>query len=267
MRKIIDFLDNEGLGDLIDTISDRMAENPASILTLTFLIFVVVFGLLGLILTMLIGGVIYIKYILMFIAAMFLLLTLAVFYIFFGIGWVLAHIWLVAGLVAKAVALFLVTYILAIGMTVGVVVVISLISFVVVKIVSSSKTLTNFFGFKLNGYQAARKDNKKRRKDLAQLNNERMWELQKEKEELQKAKARGKVPYSIRERISMFFGRMFLAIGRGLSHFFVARTKTVKGGSYRVMTGFGVIWETLKSLKQGVCPIVEIVDENEEVQE
>ena len=43
----------------------------------------------------------------------------------------------------------------------------------------------------------------------------------------------------------------------------VERTAKIHGGSVKVMGGLGVVWQTLKSIKQGICPFVEFVNEED----
>ena len=40
----------------------------------------------------------------------------------------------------------------------------------------------------------------------------------------------------------------------------LSKTVEVKGGTLKVMSSFGVMFETIKSIKDGICPIIRIVD-------
>ena len=47
-----------------------------------------------------------------------------------------------------------------------------------------------------------------------------------------------------------------------LGNLLLAKTKKVGKSSFKVMTGLGVLWETLKAMKEGVCPFVEFIEED-----
>jgi ABC-type multidrug transport system fused ATPase/permease subunit len=252
------------MGRWIDELSTEMVRDPAK--TLFLLCGRLIFMTVGItiILALLLGGIIYIKTVLMFIAAFLLVLTLAVFYIFFGIGWALAHLLLCVKFACIWFGIFVVAHIILIAWIAGVLAVSTLVSYAFVKIVTSSEKLMQFLGFKINGYHKARSDNAARREELQRLANIEALKLKKEKEERKQKKADGEIPYSLLEKIVNGLEVAGVAFINWCGEFFVARTKNVKGGTYKVCTGFGVLWETCKSLYHGVCPFVEFVNEDEE---
>lgn len=266
-RFLLDVLDKFGLGDKIDKVSDSMEEAPAFVLAATFCVVIAFSILMFILLGLFIGGVVYLKTILLCIAALLLGITLLVFYAGFGIGWVLAHALTVACLVIKTVALFFMAYIVALVWCLVILSVLALVSFIVVKLITSSEKLMTFLGFKLNGYHKAREESATRRAELQRLHDIEEQKRYAEEREIKRKKANGEIPYTPWESFVIGIGKCFVKIGECLAHFFLARTKNVKGGTYKVMSGMGVVWETVKSLKEGVCPFVEFVDENEEVGE
>ena len=266
-RKLLDFLDYFGLGRGIDVVSNAMIRDPAR--TLMGFCCKVIFTTLtiAIILAMLLGGIIFIKTVLIIMAAFFLVLTLAAFYIFFVIGWILAHLLICIKIAAIWSVLFVVAHIVFIAWIAGVLAISTLVSYISVKIVISSEKLRQFLGFKLNGYHKARSDNAIRREGLRRLADIEKKKLQGEKRERKQKKDDGEIPYSLLEKVVNGFESVGVSCINWCGEFFVARTKNVKGGTYKVVTGFGVIWETLKSLYHGVCPLVEFVDEDEEEKE
>jgi len=266
-RKVIDFLDELGLGSKIDKISATMVECPAATLTLTFFWFFIITALTIIVAGFLIGGLLYIKTIFMYILAFGMAISLAVFYICFGVGWILANIGasLLFGL--KWIGIFLAGYGFFIIVGLVAIAASALFGMLVIKLVVASEKLCNFFGFRLNGYQKARSENAKRREELKEQERARRLKLKEEKEELDHKKAVGEIPYTLTERMINALGRGVVATIDWCGEFFVARTKNVAGGSVKVMSGFGVLWMTLKSLKHGVCPFVEFIEDDDVVEE
>lgn len=263
-RAIEDFLDEFGLGDVIDKNSTEMVERPIlTLLTIFFkttLCLLAIFGVVG----FLIWGVVCIKILLSNILGFLLAICLGIFYIYCVLGWVILNVAIWLKMLGLVVTSFIVTYLVAIVSILAFVALSSLISYVIIKIISSSEKIKTFLGFKVNGYQKAREDNTKRREVLKEQREKELEENRKKREELREKKEKGEIPYTLLEKTIMFLWKSTCFIFSTLYNFFVARTKNVKGGSYRVMTGFGVIYETIKGIKQGVCPIVEFVDENDE---
>lgn len=263
-RKLLDVLDGLGLGDKIDKLSAKMVENPATTLLGVFTGFCMYAIATLLIGGMVLGGIVYIKTLMMTIAAFFMCLGLALFYIFFGMGWVLAHIFFAIKIACLVVVYFIIGYAIVIGYVLALIAASSLVSFVCIKIAMSSEKLRKFLGFKLNGYHKARGDLAQRRKDFADLLEQEKAKLKQEKETIKQKKVDGEIPYTFWEKIGNGLFNAMVAIVGWLGEFFIARTKNVQGGTYKVVTGFGVVWETLKALKQGVCPLIEFVDEDED---
>ena len=266
-RKLLDFLDYFGLGKWIDELSFNMVRDPArTLFGLCVKVLLTTLITAG-ILVMLLGGIFYIKTVLMCIAAFFLCLALVLFYVFFGIGWMLVHICLCIKIAAIWAALFVVAHIIIIAWTAGLLAISSLVSYIFIKAITSSEKLMEFFGFKINGYHKARAENAKRREELQRIANEEAAKMKAKREELKRKKADGEVPYTIFERMINALEIAGIAFIEWCGEFFVAKTKNVKGGTYKVCTGFGVLWETLGGLYRGVCPFVEFVNENEEEDE
>ena len=131
----------------------------------------------------------------------------------------------------------------------------------IIKIVTSSEKLTNFLGFKLNGYHKAREETAKRREEQRKKDEDELYALKRAKETLKQKKRDGLVPYTFSEKIGNAIVNGAVATGKALGHFFLARTEKVGKGTFKVVTGLGVVWETLKSMKEGVCPFVEFIED------
>jgi len=266
-RKIIDILDDLGMGQKIDYLSNKMGRCPAATLSVVWMEFLFAASLVLFILSCIIGGLLYIKLICTFILGFFMAISLLVFYICFGIGWVFAHIGMSIVIALKWVGLFLIGYGVAILGGLLIIAVMGLIGMLLIKLITASEKMTNFFGFKLNGYQRARALNTKRRDELEKIREEEYLKEKKEREELKRKKAAGEIPYTLSERISMAIGRKLLAFFKWCGEFLIARTKNVKGGSVKMVSGLGVFWLTLTAVKEGVCPLVEFVKEDDEIEE
>lgn len=255
-RKILDMLDSFGMGNKIDELSKEMEQCPALSLCRTFFAFCF-FALIGIfILTLLIGGTIYIKTICMIIIAIVMMISLICFYICFGIGWGIVHISTVIYIGIKWFVLFLSGYVFFIGMFSVALVAAALVGMIMLKMITASDKLMKFLGFQLNGYYKARTEisnrraeNKKKRDDALQKLREARWDLEWKKKN-------GEIPYTLGERFRKWTGKVFMAGGE----FFIARSKNVGNGTVKVVSGFGVVWLTLKAFKQGICPLVEFID-------
>ncbi len=260
-RKILDVLDSLGMGNKIDELSREMEQCPALSLSMTFLKFCL-FACIGtFIIALFIGGMVYIKTICMVIIAVLMMIGLICFYACFGIGWGIAHFVTVIYIGIKWFVLFLAGYAFFIGMFLVSLAVAALAGMIMLKIITASDRLMEFLGFQLNGYHKARTEisnrraeNKKKREEALQKLKEARWDMERKKEN-------GEVPYTLGERFRKWAGKTFKAGGEKLGEFFVARSKNVGNGTVKVVSGFGVVWLTLKAFKQGICPLVEFVDE------
>lgn len=266
-RVMIDFMDEIGLGKAIDTRSKEMVISPAITLIMTFLGFLMFLFVVAFVLGLLIGGIVFFKAIILQIAVVLMTVCVGVFYVCFGIGWVLIHLWWVVIVVVKVICWFFVFYAAGIGMAIGSVLAAFLISFLTIKIVTSSTRLTNFLGFKLNGYQKARRDNSKRREELKRKQEEELLATKRAKETLKQKKKDGLIPYTFPEKIRNVVIRGLTVTGKALGTLLLAKTKKVGKGTFKVVTGLGVVWETLKAIKQGVCPLVEFIDDEDNAKE
>ncbi len=260
-RKVIDFLDGLGMGKKIDQLSNDMIDCPAKTLLLTFFGFFAIAFLTMLILGFLIGGVLYIKLICTYVLGFLMALSLGIFYICFGFGWVLAHAGICIMVALKWIGLMLLGYGLFFLAGLAMIAAMGLVGMIFIKLLTASERITNFFGFKLNGYQAARAENYKRREELNQIRADQALAAKLAKDELRRKKAAGEVPYTLTERIVIALGKALLAFFKWCGEFLIARTKNVKGGSVKMVSGLGVFWLTMKAMKEGVCPLVEFVEE------
>ena len=57
--------------------------------------------------------------------------------------------------------------------------------------------------------------------------------------------------------------KSFVKILNFIKYIFFAKTAQVKGGTFKIMGGFSLLWNLLMSIKDGVCPFVEFIDEED----
>ncbi len=247
-KKIIDFLDeNFFFSDKIDKTSNRIKDAPAITLThismgiflfitITSFIIFLIFG----------GGYLLIKILPVLptvIAGVLTWLSLGIFYISCFIGWVLCSlssvIVLGLGLLWKIIVAFSFWIILVISCLL----ISSLFVLIMIKIVTTVDFIREFLEFKLNGFQKAREKNKERREKIKE---------RKEKTELSPFE---KFIKNCLIKISKFFK----FIGKKITH----RTTKIGTTGYKIMNVFGILWNTLKSIKKGICPFVDFIDESE----
>lgn len=262
-RKILDTFDSFGMGNKIDELSDKMAACPAFTLSLIFLKVCLYVLVATFVLSLLIGGVVYIKTICMFVIAAVMVLCLGFFYICFGIGWGLVHSAAVICFVVKWAVLWIAGYAFFILMFFVAIVVASLFGMIMIKLFTASEKVMDFLGFRLNGYHEARKASASRKAENKRKREEALEKLRLARWEVKRQKAAGEIPYTIGERFKKWSGKVCAAGVKHLGEFFVAKTKNIGNGSVKVISGFGVVWLTLKSIKQGICPLVEFVDGEE----
>lgn len=258
-RKFVDLIDELGFGNFIDTVSEKMVETPVS--TLTKFCFVILLSaiFISALLTVIIFGIVFFKNVLITVIAILLLVSFAIFHVFFAIGFISLKIflWIVTGL--KIFGLFMCAYATFFVFLLLIVSVLLCLSFVAIKLIGSSKTLTDFFGFKINGYQKARQNNSKRREELKKIRQKNRMAYCIEKDILREKKEKGEIPYTLMEKTRIVIKKFLKYLGNK----FISKTQTVKGGTFKVVSGLGLIWEMVKSIKHGICPIVEFIDENE----
>ena len=259
-RRMLDWLDDWfGWGDKIDEFSKEMRVSPAATLTKVCLVVLGIGITISAVVGILIYGIICIKFVLFIIMAFFASIALAFFYLSYFIGLGLSLIYGAICWVLKTAFLFLAMHSLMIVWIIGGFVIAGLLSAVMIKLAASSEKVMQFFGFKINGYHQAREENEKRRKELEIEHKKLMDKLKKEREDLRFKKMRGEIPYSLTEKIIIGIGSCFKSLFRWI----YSKSVNVGGGTYRMIGSGGVIWETLRGIKNGVCPLVEFIDEND----
>ena len=263
-RFFTDLLDDKlGLGEDIETVSNRMLDAPASVLIKlalavlmgSLVILIMVTGVsLG------VGILIYYfmnipEYVIGFLHCLSLGLFCICCLIGFGIcclisciGTCLTYI----GLILSAYAGFLVLLFCLI-MTVSVIVII------LTKVMLSIESIRNFFGFKINGFHKARKSAKERKEELEDIK----LKLYEEKMLLKRKKESGEIPPTAFEKSLSAFHRKMCGFFQRFKEKSFEKTAKVKGGTVIVIGGIGLVWQTIKSIKNGVCPFVEFIDEED----
>ena len=274
-RTIIDFLDNKlGLSNAVNTASDNMTVAPAinliKVAVTVFLISVLIITILCL-LTM--GITAFIQCFMDipgYILGVFNSFALGCFYIFFAIGWFLCKgiYWL--GFILKWFGIVVAMYAGSIIFALCILALFSFIIIAIVKISLSFKLIRDFLGFKINGFHKARKDSEKRRREMKKIREEIRWERSKKLEKIKnqkniikEKKASGEIPLTYAEKLVLTFTDNLIKYGRGIKRTIIHRTAQVKGGSVKVMGVFGLLFEVIKSIKDGVCPFIEFVDEKD----
>ncbi len=247
-KKFIDFLDeNFFFSDKIDISSNRIKEAPVIALTrisiglflFTFIISFAIFLIFG-------GGYLLVKilpFLPVIIAGVSTWLSLGIFYISCFIGWILCSlssiIMLGLGFLGKTIIAFSYWIIFFISFLL----ILSILVLIMIKIVTTVDCIREFLEFKLNGFQKAREKNKKRREKIIE---------QKKKTELS--------PFEkfIKKSLNSI-SNFFKFIGKKITH----KTIEIKETRYKVMNVFGLLWNVLKSIKEGICPFVDFIDEKE----
>lgn len=266
-KSLIDILDEIGLGDKIDELSDKMSDSPAFTLMMTFFgALILLLGLL-MILLLIFGGIIYIKIVFIHIIAFMLAIGFGCFHICFGIGWVIINSLSVILAAIKWAALFAAGYVsfLLIGMCMAIV--LCLLAAIIVRIFAASETLSGFISFRLNGYYKARTENAKRREEIKEQYEKEKQKRLEEREKIRLQKLTGKIPYTLLEKAILGIVKILKIIFEGLYGFFIARTKNAKGGTVKVMGVLGILIEALKSIKYGICPFVEFISNDDLVED
>ena len=121
------------------------------------------------------------------------------------------------------------------------------IGFVFYFLFSRCPKVSNYFTFRYNGFEAAIKKREERRNQL----------IEDEKE---------KIKQQFPVCVSKFFKFLHMIFSKFFNLFY-GTFKRTKGQTYEVLGIFPTIWLLLKSAKNGVCPIVEIIDDSEKVVE
>jgi hypothetical protein len=202
-------------------------------------------------------------------------ICVGIFYVFWAMGYVFTFTIPTLIIVAKAVATVLLLLALPALIALTTIGVLGGLFALLVKFATDSNSMRDFLGFKINGFVEARKEAADRREKMLEEKRRLRWELRREKDELDELKEKGEVAYTSSEKFAIALGDKCLKIKDWIVHNCFERTVKVKdgitggvkGGSYKVIGTMSLIWNTLKSIKDGVCPFVEFVDEDDLVED
>ena len=250
-RFVIDFLDNKiKLGKIINELSEDMVDRPALTLLFVFCMFFVLCLLIVGVFTILTTGFkglwFYWFIILKFLCGLVCAVSFTFFYAFCAIGWVLCKIFLGISTGIKFLVLaflghsgILLSFLIAI-------VLFTVIMIIFVKIMISTEKARTFFGFKINGFHKARESSEIRREQRKRIKENKRVELT--------------VFDKMLNRIGNFIKSIYDFV---IGVLFAKTSKKVRGGSVKVLGIFGLLWELMMGLKDGVCPIIEFVNEDD----
>lgn len=260
-KSFIDFIDDElNFSDYVMDASDKMVESPAVILLKIAAKVITVIFTIMVILLFVFFGVSFFIHIFMNIPEYLLgtlySISLGIFYVCYGIGFIISTFFCWIWIALKWFGIAIAAYAVFLGIMMGMIVSVFLFGTTLIRI---SKSVSDFLGFKINGFHKAKEDSLERREKIRKLKLERRKRLERLKNEredrlweIKRKKENGEIPYSIIERFGQWIKRIT-----------ISRTAKVKGTSVQVMSGLGVLWETLKSIKHGICPFVEFVNEED----
>ncbi len=265
----IDFIDR--IFELDDKIADASWEmnhkSPAFTLVKVAVAVLIAAFLIFLVVGFIIFGTAFIVHIFMnipeYIMGSLHCIALGIFYVCCSIGWALCNAVFWIGYAIKMVLITIAMYAGGVVLVGGLLALFTLVSIVVVKTAFMSQAVKDFFGFKVNGFQEARSQASKRRKIESDRREQEKWDREEELKRIQRLKDIGEIPLSGYEKFCEKFIDCIVAFIDWFKSAAVSRTAKVKGGSVKVMSGLGVAWETLKSIKDGVCPFVQFVDEED----
>ena len=241
---IIDILDKFNIGNKMESISDTMEENPAIALLMVFFSFIISIIIIGIAALGITACILGSKIIAIHLISLIMLFELGIFNIFYGIGWILAKAYSV---VLLSIINFIIDYSFVIGALIGCLIISAALMIIITKILMSSKTISNFLLFKINGFHQARKDNSGRREKRKNL-----------KAEIKYKKKSGEIYYYLHNNFILYIITKFKNI--------FGRTTKIKESTFHMVSFMGVIWETIKGIKYGICPFVEFIDEKEKVE-
>jgi len=274
-RAIIDFMDSVfGIGGMLEKISDEMVDNPMfSLCFFAFGIIITIAVIVGIPLIIIMGWSLIISALWNFIVAVLgfiYALGVALFYIsvfltFCAIKVGLFFAWLGSNIWTFLTGAGLWISYIGIALVVG-----SVISVLLVKIALSIDKVNQFIMFKINGFHGAREENKERRDLLIEERNKIRKEMMKNRKELEEKKRKGEIPYTRGEIIAMTLEnalrKFSLSIVRVMGIIYsslFSKTKQVGSGTVKVLGVFGILWNIIKSIKEGVCPFLEFIEEED----
>lgn len=244
--KIIDYVDGhfEG-GEKIEDMSEMAKKSPV-LATAAIGIVYAVFILMALtILGTLVFGFGWLIWSIPKIPAAIWFLIIHFFNIVFNICAFIGLIMHYTGIGLSIAAVWLATHIGAIGFwfsyIIAILVVITIIVYILIKVLESKQLqgFRDWLTFKYNGFQEARKIAKKRR------------EVEKTAREPDEGVYKPKKT-TIWSKIWKFLGS-----------FFSEKVKTLDKREINVLGVFAIIWLFLKSIKQGICPMVEFINDEQ----
>ena len=264
-RKIIDMLDSIfGIGGLIDKACDEMINTPVKTLLTVILFVLLLSSVIVVTPIILFCGVSYlIRFffeILMFLVGFVCTISVAGFYLSYLVGLILlwSYGYIMTGL--SALISFLLGAGFLITVFVGCLIVGSIISVLLIKLALTVEPVRDFIDFKLNGFHKARKEADQRRK-------ERLAQKKKEKYELIQKRLNEEIEHTIIEKIFIAIWAGICATYKGISNTLFISEKKVSNGTVQVLGIFGLLWKTLMSIKNGICPLVDFVSEDDFVKE
>lgn len=178
----------------------------------------------------------------------------AIVWAFFGLGFALYHIWRFLILMCKLLWVFMLwisSFLPSILTWLGILVAIFSVAFVVIYCMvrffetEYGKRIITYLSFKFNGFQKARQKTKERR----------------QAETDKKQDAKKNLPPSALRRFFSSVGKFFVRIKEKL---FTGEKRSYNGREFKLLSFFPMCWQVIKSLKDGVCPFLEIIDEEDD---
>jgi len=283
--KVIDWLDNSKIGKVFDIQFERIEEGKQTPVFLeTSVFFILVTFLSGM---LLLGVFLAIKYgienlylIPEFLWDVICFIGTGIWYVVFYIGWGIFHvcsfigfglvnIWHALNFTVKHIWIFLknptvwevlfnfILYVASAGL------IMFAVGFAIWKLTQTKtyKNLIKYFEFKLNGYAEAKKKAKERREQVEKHKTE---ENQVEEKPVKRSfPAITFIKKYIRKTFDIIFNEIkkvyrtcASAVGKVFHSSF-----TIGNVTTRVLGPVGVIWTYIVSIKRGVCPVLEFLDE------
>ena len=258
LRSGVKVSEKEGrIAEYIKYRSNDIIERPARGLFIAFaewfLGLFCIIGILGIIFFGIWGFIVHIGKIPMIIAAIFMVLSVIFTYISWIIGFLLTMIRLVIGIVAVWLWGFLtgsgivISYCLISALLVGIIFYI---------LISKCPRVANYFSLRYNGFEEALKKREEKREQL-------IADRIKMKKEMSQIPVVPSKFYLTTKRVFRFLHGLF----NKLLDLCFGGFKKVGSNTYEILGIFPAIWLLIKSTKDGVCPIVEFIDDSKKVSE
>jgi hypothetical protein len=252
-RKVIDSIDRKiDMGDKINFFSEGMQESSP---VCSIVISVLCFCIVALISVAIVGVPVLIKALIYALPFICLAPGILIFVLFSIVGGLLSTCavwlwialkWLFGIIVAYgAITIFIIACIIAAGsIAFGICYLIYLFCKT-----SLGKKIIEYFSFKINGFQEAREKAVERRRI----------------EQEEQAKQPPREPSDSQKRMNKIVNKIN-GVFHKIGDFFVGfgkKTIQAKDTTFEVIGGIGLLWEMIKSLKSGVCPMVTFIDEED----